>query len=144
MMRSKWAKSRARAARSQEEVMLLKEEMRRTLESLAWEAEEWKKRAVKRAEQATLEDGLKDGLRAYAMRQSNIQISLAAHFRSLWEAPLKDRSENIDSTTPPTAANTNTANELNAADEVNDDEDEDEGLGSDAREHDSYNPEEDL
>ena len=124
--------------------MLLKEEMRCTLESLAWEAEEWKKRAVKHAEQAMLKDGLKDGLQVYAMRQSNIQISLAAHFHSLWEAPLEDRSENIDSTTPPTANNTNTANELNAANEVNDDEDEDEGLGSDAREHDSYNPEEDL
>jgi len=129
MLRSEWAKSRARAARAQEEVMLLNEEMRRTLESLSWEAEDWKTRAVKRTEQV-LEAGLKDGLRAYAMRQSNIQTSLATHFRSLWEAPLTNQAENIDTTMPPTSVDDNSGK----ADDDDINEDEDEGLGPDATE----------
>ncbi|KDR65961.1 hypothetical protein GALMADRAFT_81309, partial [Galerina marginata CBS 339.88] len=43
IIRSEWAKSQACAARSREEVMLLKEEMRRVLKYLEWNSDWWKK-----------------------------------------------------------------------------------------------------
>jgi len=91
-----------------------------------WEAEDWKKRAVKRSEQVTLEDGLKEGLHAYAMRQSDIQTSLADHFRLLWEAPLKDATENNSSSVPQAADNAS-----NVDNPDDDHVDEDEGFDPD-------------
>ena len=52
ILRSEWAKSRAQAARATEEVLLLREEMRRVLDFLGWKADWWTTRmdwrAVKR------------------------------------------------------------------------------------------------
>jgi hypothetical protein len=45
IVKSEWAKSRARAARACEEVLLLREEMRRTLEFLQWKAKWWLSRS---------------------------------------------------------------------------------------------------
>jgi len=134
LLRSEWAKSRARAERGREEVLLIKEEMRRTLESLTWEAEEWKKRALKRTEQVKLESGLKEGLHAYALRQSDIQTHLAVHFRSLWDSPLDDATEDIN--VPPNNANSNAAPDADIVDD-------DEGFGSDVGDDDTYDQEED-
>ena len=134
LLRSEWAKSRARAERGREEVLLIKEEMRRTLESLTWEAEEWKKRALKRTEQVKLESGLKEGLHAYALRQSDIQTHLAVHFRSLWDSPLDDATEDIN--VPPNNANSNAAPDTDIVDD-------DEGFGSDVGDDDTYDQEED-
>ncbi|THU75377.1 hypothetical protein K435DRAFT_556893, partial [Dendrothele bispora CBS 962.96] len=39
--RSEWCRSRARAKRATEEVMLLKEEMRRTIKFLEWKERWW-------------------------------------------------------------------------------------------------------
>jgi len=134
VLRSGWAKSRARAARGREEVMLLKEEMQRTLESLAWEADDWKKRAVKRSEQVVLEDGLKERLYAYAMHQNDIQTNLAIHFRSLWEAPLSDVTRKNGSTNMRMAT---TASNGGAPDD--DDVEEDEGFDPDKGNHGTSN-----
>jgi hypothetical protein len=41
ILRAEWSKSRARAARAREEVLLLREEMRRVLEFLGWKARWW-------------------------------------------------------------------------------------------------------
>ncbi|KDR74714.1 hypothetical protein GALMADRAFT_70522 [Galerina marginata CBS 339.88] len=85
IVRSEWAKSRARAARSREEVMLLKEEMRCVLKYLEWKSDWWKKRGEMRSE---VSRELKEGLHAFAASQADVQEALASHFRKLWEAPL--------------------------------------------------------
>jgi len=87
ILRAEWSKSRARAARTWEEVLRLKEEMRRVLESLEWKSRWWKTRSESR-------DGVgkdvREGLKAYALGQSSIQLSLAEKFRELWKSPLAD------------------------------------------------------
>ena len=42
ILRTEWAKSRARTIRCKEEVMLLKEEMRRVTEFLGWKSQWWR------------------------------------------------------------------------------------------------------
>ena len=44
ILQVEWAKSRARSLRAQEEVLLLKEEMRRVTAFLAWKAKWWTER----------------------------------------------------------------------------------------------------
>ncbi|PPQ76891.1 hypothetical protein CVT26_000661 [Gymnopilus dilepis] len=85
LLRVEWAKSRARAARAREEVMLLQEEMRRVLKYLEWRAMWWRQRASLRQ---GLTAELAEGIQAYAKCQADIQDTLATHFKKLWEAPL--------------------------------------------------------
>ncbi|KDR65407.1 hypothetical protein GALMADRAFT_148720 [Galerina marginata CBS 339.88] len=87
ILRVEWAKSRARAARAREEVLLLKEEMRRVLAFLQWKANWWTARLEPRD---GLTKELEEGIRAYAQSQSKLQEDLATHFRALWKAPLED------------------------------------------------------
>ena len=79
-----WSKSYARSQRWQEEVELLKEEMRRTLEFLKWKSSLWSSKASFRPDDP-LSSALHEGLTAYALRQANVFISLHDHFRSLWQ-----------------------------------------------------------
>ncbi|KDR84217.1 hypothetical protein GALMADRAFT_54716 [Galerina marginata CBS 339.88] len=87
ILRVEWAKSRARASRAREEVMLLKEEMRRVLAFLQWKAGWWTERLEPRD---GLTKELKEGIQAFAKSQSKLQEDLATHFRTLWKAPLED------------------------------------------------------
>ena len=69
ILRSEWAKSRARADRASEEVLLVREEMRRTLEYFNWKAtwwEEWGKLKTQ-VDRSCLE-----GLQAYLMEQATL------------------------------------------------------------------------
>jgi len=101
---------------------MMKEEMRRTLESLGWEAKEWEKRAVLRHEQdAKLDPALQEGLRAYAFDQANVRTSLEKHFRSMWEAPLAE--------TAPVSSNISKPGEDEGGDNDDDDDDDDDGGG---------------
>jgi len=85
ILRSEWAKSRARAKRGIEEVRLLREEMRRALEFLEWRSKWWILRQTSR-EVACPE--LAEGLRAYAQEQSDIQKGLLDSWRNIFSAPL--------------------------------------------------------
>ncbi|KAF9470158.1 hypothetical protein BDN70DRAFT_821700, partial [Pholiota conissans] len=87
ILRSEWARSRARGTRGVEEVMLLKEEMGRVLRFLEWKASWWRKRE---SMQTNATKDLQEGLASYARGQAGVQDSLAARFRSLWKAPLSD------------------------------------------------------
>ncbi|PPQ77173.1 hypothetical protein CVT26_008093 [Gymnopilus dilepis] len=87
ILRVEWAKSRARAARAAEEVMLLKEEMRRVLEYLGWKAMWWRERLDSRG---GLDKALTEGVKAFATGQADLQLQLASHFRALWKSPLED------------------------------------------------------
>lgn len=85
ILRSEWAKRRARRSRSREEVLLLLEEMRRVLEFLEWKATWWDGRWRGLPDAAP---ALAEGLRSYAVDQAMLQRSLAASFRLLWRTPL--------------------------------------------------------
>jgi len=84
---AEWSKSRARATRTWEEVLRLKEEMRRVLESLEWKSRWWKACSESRD---NVGKDVQEGLKAYALRQSSIQLALAEKFRGLWKSPLAD------------------------------------------------------
>jgi len=88
ILRVEWAKSRAHAARAKEEVLLLREEMRRVLEFLEWKATWWTAQENRRSKSGSKD--LLEGLSAYAKVQSDLQLTLAAHFRTIWQQPLHD------------------------------------------------------
>jgi len=85
VLQIEWAKSRARAARAAEEVLLLREEMRRVIEFLKWKSKWW----VSRAECPSEDKGLVEGLCAYAYKQASLQKGLSQHFQSIWKTPLE-------------------------------------------------------
>jgi hypothetical protein len=90
ILRSEWAKSRARANRANEEVLLIREEMRRTLEFLNWKAQWWEERGKLRT---PLDKGSLEGLQAYSMEQAALQRQLHEGFKSIWKQPLQDVEE---------------------------------------------------
>lgn len=90
ILRAEWAKSRARAARATEEVLLLREEMRRTMVFLEWKANWWRDRVELTS---CADSALAEGIRGYAHEQAGIQDQLRAHFRGLWQGPLRDEED---------------------------------------------------
>ncbi|PBK66191.1 hypothetical protein ARMSODRAFT_989543 [Armillaria solidipes] len=96
---TEWCKSRACTKRSSEEVLLLREEMRRVLKFLGWRARWWQERQAVRNVQG--DDGLAEGLVAFAREQESLQTALRENFEALWKMPLenlepesKDEDEN--------------------------------------------------
>ncbi|KAJ7791595.1 hypothetical protein B0H14DRAFT_3500285 [Mycena olivaceomarginata] len=81
-MRVEWTCAKARKTRWQEEVLLLEEEMRRTLRYLEWQAAWWEERQEPRS---GARYHVQAGLRAYALKQASLHRRLAAHFKSQWE-----------------------------------------------------------
>ncbi len=67
-----------------EEVLLLREEMRRVLRYLAWQADWWRERAQLRTDWSA---AVGAGAHAYAMKQADWHERLAAHFRQKWDTP---------------------------------------------------------
>ncbi|KAF9548613.1 hypothetical protein CPC08DRAFT_648406, partial [Agrocybe pediades] len=96
ILRAEWAKSRARSNRTKEEVMLLKEEMRRVLLSLEWKAQWWEARKDVGSESGKTIKDLAEGASAYATSQAQVQRSLATLFRKMWESPLQDEPHEKD------------------------------------------------
>ncbi|KAL1658890.1 hypothetical protein GGF50DRAFT_131419 [Schizophyllum commune] len=83
-VRVEWCKAFARVRRWQEQIELLKEEMRRTSVSLRRRGEEWRKRMAT----DTRTGPLGEGARAYAARQARVYSQLVEHFEELWsQAP---------------------------------------------------------
>ena len=89
-------KTRARAARWKEEVLLVVEEMRRVLWFLNWRATEWKSQGRQRQ---VMDSNLQDGLTAYANKQSRIFKAMAHRFGKLWYPELA--GHNIEMQWPP-------------------------------------------
>ncbi|KAK6988081.1 CxC2 domain-containing protein [Favolaschia claudopus] len=83
-IRVEWAKSFARKTRWCEEVMLLREEMRRVLRYLGWQAEWWRGR-VGLKEDLPME--AMSGLKAYALKQAAWHDRLGEFFRTKWNVP---------------------------------------------------------
>jgi hypothetical protein len=90
ILRAEWAKSRARAARCREEVLLLREEMRRVLAFLEWKSSWWLDRENLRVD---IPNDLAEGLKAYAQTQADLQQALKEHFCAIWQSPLADSDD---------------------------------------------------
>lgn len=86
-LRVEWAKSLARAERWEEEVLLLREEMRRTLVFLDYQGQWWRKQGSLRTEHDNV---LSSGLRGYAEKQATIRRRLANAFASIWLGGVSD------------------------------------------------------
>lgn len=86
ILRAEWCRSRARACRTEEEVRYLEAEMDRTLCFLDWRATWWDNR------QCHLNAGkvpqLEEGLKAYAVKQAEIQRGLRDKFSKIWKSSL--------------------------------------------------------
>ena len=118
ILRTEWAKSRARAMRTSEEVLRLKEEMRRVLESLKWKAWWWKERQDQRDD---VGKDFREGLQSYAQTQGSIQLALANEFQHMWKAPLDEGDSDVDEGEPAKKST------VEAAAERDDDDEGDEG-----------------
>lgn len=93
ILRAEWSRSRARVRRCAEEVKLLREEMRRVLAFLKWEANQWELRAEG---QEDLGMELEEGLRAYAAEQAAFRLSLSSSFQIMFNTPLADVDKLLD------------------------------------------------
>jgi hypothetical protein len=90
-LRVEWCKTRARAHRWHEEIQLLEEEMRRSLESCLWRSRWWQSRAQQRVETET---HIAEGLAAYAWEQSLAEQQRAVHWSTQWSA-IRERARSV-------------------------------------------------
>ncbi|KAJ7431644.1 hypothetical protein B0H11DRAFT_2261644 [Mycena galericulata] len=85
-VRVEWCRARARKLRWEEEVLLVREEMRRVIRYLDWQAARWEQRAETRAD-ATRE--VRAGAKAYACKQAWLHRRMAVHFQATWNTPAR-------------------------------------------------------
>ena len=84
-LRCEWAKSKARVDRWDEEVQLVREEMRRVLAFLEWKACWWDRQ---REAQLSVTYDIQEGAHAYAAKQAHVNRALTASFEERWGAEL--------------------------------------------------------
>ncbi len=89
-----WARSKARAERWGEEVILLKEEMRRVVEYFEWKTRWWRAQPARRRDTPS---ALSRGLSAYAEYQASVFERLADHCARRWLPYLRTRGEAMPS-----------------------------------------------
>ncbi|KAJ7149321.1 hypothetical protein C8R43DRAFT_1128675 [Mycena crocata] len=82
-VRVEWSKAKARRDRWEEEVLLLREEMKHVLRFLRWRAMWWETKRGVRREQTTQQ--LRDGLDAYAARQAALHRTIARRYKTAWD-----------------------------------------------------------
>lgn len=87
-VRVEWLKARARAQRWEEEVRLLREEMRRTLASFSWQAKWWDTKALYDVPDIVLAEGL----HAYALEHADMFRALEVVFQARWTA-VRERAD---------------------------------------------------
>ena len=92
-LRCEWAKSKARADRWREEILLLTEEMRRVITFLDWKAGWWSGQASTRA---GLPKDIADGTAGYTGKQAHIHQSLAQAFARTWHPLLTSNGLSIE------------------------------------------------
>ncbi|KAL0570776.1 hypothetical protein V5O48_011179, partial [Marasmius crinis-equi] len=103
LIRAEWCRSRARVRRAQEEVLLVREEMRWTLEYLEWAVRRWEElKEVGEMEEeqkdrgSRIEKGIAEGHSAYALEQASIQLALREKFQTLWSPDTPDTAHGED------------------------------------------------
>ncbi|KDQ33848.1 hypothetical protein PLEOSDRAFT_1073975 [Pleurotus ostreatus PC15] len=87
-MRIEWAKTKARADRWVEELQLVQEEMRRSLQFLAWKADWWCEQATRRG---NIPPAVSSGLSAYALKQASFLRALLQDSVDIWLPALSAR-----------------------------------------------------
>ncbi|KAJ7857226.1 hypothetical protein B0H13DRAFT_1641044 [Mycena leptocephala] len=83
-LRVEWCKVYARMHRWYEDVVLVEEEMGRTIQYGYWEAGEWLERSVVR--QGTVDSVLAEGLKAYALEQTHREVKTCDQLKQKWAA----------------------------------------------------------
>ena len=97
--RIEWCKARARRERWKEEILLLKEEMRRTLVFFKYRSEMWSARACPSFVSSISKDPtIREGLGAYAHSQSHVFGALRDRFHSIWNGLEKAGNPDIEPT----------------------------------------------
>lgn len=92
-LRVEWCKAQERAKRYEEEIELVVEEMRRTLATFTWNADEWERRAASvSVVGSTIDETTALGIVAYAYKQANIQRRMVKVFIDDWYDALDQRS----------------------------------------------------
>ncbi|KAJ7126214.1 hypothetical protein C8R44DRAFT_618370 [Mycena epipterygia] len=91
-VRVEWARARARKVRWVEEVMLLREEMRRVLRYLVWQTAWWEERSEARSE---VSPEVASGLRAYALKQGRWHEEVGGFFRTKWNVPSQTAGQQL-------------------------------------------------
>ncbi|KAJ7711507.1 hypothetical protein B0H16DRAFT_1480292 [Mycena metata] len=97
-VRVEWCRARARKVRWEEEVWLVREEMRRVVRYLDWQAECWRGRVDGRPD-ATRE--VREGVRAYALKQAAVHSRLGAFFQVVWNWPTTEMTRQVVAGAPP-------------------------------------------
>jgi hypothetical protein len=80
-MRAEWAQTRARMCRWDEELLIIQEEMRRVLAYFEWKSTWWLEQGNRRQ---GLESSIESGVVAYAHKQANICLCMAARCAVYW------------------------------------------------------------
>ncbi|KAJ7116090.1 hypothetical protein C8R44DRAFT_628252 [Mycena epipterygia] len=80
-LRVEWSKAKARKNRWDEEVELLREEMRRVIRYLDWQTALWETRAVESEARVGLAGAVRAGIKAYASKQATFHRELCEFFR---------------------------------------------------------------
>jgi hypothetical protein len=80
-LRVEWSRAKARKQRWEEEVLILREEMRRVLRYLEWQSGWWLARVSVREDASV---ALRAGLSAYARRQAQMFTDLMVFLRAEW------------------------------------------------------------
>ncbi|KAF6740946.1 hypothetical protein DFP72DRAFT_784419, partial [Ephemerocybe angulata] len=83
VVRVEWGKSKARATRYQEEVLIVREEMNHTACFLRWKESQWRERGTVWEKEMISPEYL-EGLKVYAEKQSNIFQGLQCSFKHMW------------------------------------------------------------
>ncbi|KAK7028481.1 CxC2 domain-containing protein [Favolaschia claudopus] len=86
-VRIEWSRARARRDRWVEEVMHLREEMRRTLRFLQWKALWWEERLLVQRE---VRGDIMAGVQAYAARQAAGMREIARRFKGAWDGSVSE------------------------------------------------------
>lgn len=86
-LRVEWCKAYARMRRWHEDVVLVEEEMGRTIQYGYWEAGEWLVRSV--AREGSVDAVLGEGLKAYALEQVHREAKTCDQLKTRW-APWRE------------------------------------------------------
>jgi hypothetical protein len=90
-----WARVKARKNRWEEEVLLLREEMRRLMRYLEWTVTTWEGLARLTSTRDDLEDATRAGLEAYAWQQADRHRRLSASYWKDLNLSLGDATESV-------------------------------------------------
>ncbi|KAJ7022478.1 hypothetical protein C8F04DRAFT_971465 [Mycena alexandri] len=100
-LRIEWSRAKARKTRWEEEVQLLREEMRRVIRYLAWEVKTWEARAAGAEVRTDVTEDARSGLRGYALAQSALHRKLSDHFRMEWSMNVNEATTQLTSDVVP-------------------------------------------